>query len=154
MRLDQFAEATEMLEAYKQIFIQDVTAAWDSYVQRTVETVQMEAELHRQVVEDTINYLWNRSAFPGQSLDDVYPRPQVAFAAKNTKAVTKHTFNFSRRDAGIIAIAVLGFASLLCIFNQKEKSTKVHTHEEQVDDKKPRKSKVNIFKKKTGEPLL
>jgi len=47
VRLDQLDEANRMLEAYKNIFMTAVTKAWDDYVNRTVETVQMEAELHR-----------------------------------------------------------------------------------------------------------
>ena len=39
VRLDQYAEATAMLEAYKHQFIEAVQAAWDTYVQNTVETV-------------------------------------------------------------------------------------------------------------------
>ena len=77
-----------MLEAYKQQFITSINAAWNTYVQNTMETVEMEATLHREVVNDAINYLWDRSAFPGASLDDVYPRPQVAFIAMN-KPLTK-----------------------------------------------------------------
>ena len=168
IRLDQLDEANRMLEAYKQIFIEAVAAAWDNYVARTVETVRMEADLHRQVVEDTINYLWDGSAFPGASLDDVYPRPQVAFAARN-KAVSRTQVNFNYRDGTIVAIAVFGFVGMLMAYKQKEKSAKVIFQEEPVelDVKKARKSKVNIFKKKTekektaeeerknlGEPLL
>ena len=63
-----------MLEAYKRNFITAVNEAWDTYVDNTIVTVAQEAELHRNVIDDTINYLWDRSAFPGQSLDDVYPR--------------------------------------------------------------------------------
>merc|ERR1711933_507875 len=85
--LDELA----MLEAYKEQFIEAVNQAWDDYVARTQVTVQMEMDLNRQVIEDTINYLWDRSAYPGQSLDDVYPRPdvvmpEVSFAAKNSKS--------------------------------------------------------------------
>ena len=47
VRLDQLDEANRMLEAYKTLFMQAVTKAWDDYVNRTVETVAMEAELHR-----------------------------------------------------------------------------------------------------------
>ena len=77
LRLNQYDEAVQMLEAYKQIFINDVNTAWDNYINNTIETVQMEADIHREVIDDTINYLWDRSAFPGQSLDDVFPRPSV-----------------------------------------------------------------------------
>ena len=77
LRLNQYDEAVQMLEAYKQIFISDVNTAWDNYINNTIETVQMEADIHREVIDDTINYLWDRSAFPGQSLDDVFPRPSV-----------------------------------------------------------------------------
>ena len=42
-------------------------------------------------MDDTIDYLWDRSAYPGPSLDDVYPRPSVAFAAKNAKKINKGT---------------------------------------------------------------
>jgi len=91
VRLDQYAETVAMLEAYKAQFIEAVEQAWDDYVARTQVTVQMEMDLNRQVIEDTINYLWDRSAYPGQSLDDVYPRPdvvmpEVSFAAKNGKS--------------------------------------------------------------------
>lgn len=101
-----------MLEAYKELFIVDVTTAWENYVQNTIVTVEMEAEIHREVVGDVINYLWDRSAFPGPSLDDVYPRPEVAFAAKN-KPSTASTSMFSRRDFVFIGITVLGLAYLL-----------------------------------------
>jgi len=74
-----------MLEAYKQIFINDVTASWENYVERTTETLTMETDLHREVVNDTINYLWDRSAYPMGTLDSVYPRPEVAFAARNER---------------------------------------------------------------------
>jgi hypothetical protein len=73
----------------------------------------MEAELHRAVVDDTINYLWDRSAFPGQSLDDVYPRTSVkdvalAFKGKNgpTTASTSNSWY-----AGAAA-ATLAFSSI------------------------------------------
>ena len=151
VRLDQLDEANRMLEAFKQIFIQDVTNAWNNYVDRTVVTVQQEAELHRKVVEDSINYLWDGSAFPGQSLDDIYPRPAVAFAARN-KVVSKSEIDFNRRDATIFVVAALSFAAMLTFYKQKEKSAaKVLFQEEPVelDVKKARKSKVNIFKKKT-----
>jgi len=36
-----------MLEAYKANFIVDVEQAWESYVERTQETVQMEMDLNR-----------------------------------------------------------------------------------------------------------
>lgn len=39
-----------MLEAYKAEFIAAVTVAWDSYVERTTETVRMETDLHREIV--------------------------------------------------------------------------------------------------------
>ena len=77
-----------MLEAYKNQFIDSVSTAWKTYIENTIVTVEMEASLHREVVNDAIDYLWDRSAFPGASLDDIYPRPQVAFAARN-KPVTK-----------------------------------------------------------------
>ena len=130
----------------------------------------MEADLHRQVVQDSIDYLWNRSAFPGQSLDDVYARPTVAFAARNNAlSHKKWCCEFTRRDAAVVTIAIFGFASMFLVYKQKEKSAKVLFQEETVelDVKKARKSKVNIFKKKTdkekaaeeerknlGEPLL
>lgn len=105
VRLDQYAEAVEMLEAYKQNFIDAVNLAWDSYVERTVETVIMETDLHREVVQDTINYLWDRSAFPGPSLDDVYPRPSVAFAAKNGKTQTDYSSYYTGAAVATLAIS-------------------------------------------------
>ena len=114
VRLDQLDEANRMLEAYKNIFIEAVAKAWSDYVDRTVVTVQMEAELHRQVIDDTINYLWDRSAFPGQSLDDVYPRTSVkdsalAFKAKNGPTSATSTSNGWYAGA---AAATLAFSSI------------------------------------------
>lgn len=125
IRLDQYAEATAMLEAYKQIFINDVTQSWEDYMTRTLDTVAMEMDVHRDVVGDTIDYLWDRSAFPGASLDEVYPRPTVAFAARNKSVQPQTGLTFDARDAYIGAIAVVGFISLLAIFKHKEKSAKV-----------------------------
>merc|ERR1712203_14716 len=130
LRLNQYDETVQMLEAYKQI-----------YINNTIETVQMEAGIHREVINDTINYLWDRSAFPGQSLDDVYPRPSVSFAAKNKKA---EKTGFSSNDAGIAGIACVGFLALLYTFNQKQ-SNKVETVEEEQFER------VNIFKQKSPE---
>ena len=141
LRLNQYDETVQMLEAYKQIFINDVNTAWDNYINNTIETVQWEASIHREVINDTINYLWDRSAFPGQSLDDVYPRPSVSFAAKNKKA---EKTGFSSNDAGIAGIAGVGFLALLYTFNQKQ-SSKVETVEEEQFER------VNIFKQKTPE---
>ena len=39
LRLNQYDEAVQMLEAYKQIFINDVNTAWDNYINNTIETV-------------------------------------------------------------------------------------------------------------------
>jgi len=65
------------------------------------------------VIEDTINYLWDRSAYPGQSIDSVYPRPSVvmppvSFAAKNTK---KHETSYSGYYTGAAA-ATLAVSSI------------------------------------------
>lgn len=73
----------------------------------------METDLHRQVVEDTINYLWDRSAYPGQSLDDVYPRPsvvmpEVSFAAKNNTTKTASSSGYYAAGAA----ATLAFSSI------------------------------------------
>jgi len=154
LRLDQYDEAVQMLEAYKQIFINDVNTAWDNYINNTIETVQWEASIHREVIDDTINYLWDRSAFPGQSLDDVYPRPSVSFAAKNKKV---ESTGFAYNDAGITGIAAIGFLALLWTFNQKQTS-KI---EAEPTEQSPR---VNIFKQnkeqrveegeKLAQPLL
>merc|ERR1712010_406193 len=99
-----------MLEAYKQIFINDVNSAWDNYINNTIETVQMEAGIHREVINDTINYLWDRSAFPGQSLDDVYPRPQVAFAARNHRA-EKSDYSGYYTGAAVATLAISSLAA-------------------------------------------
>ena len=78
-----------------------------------MDTVTQEAELHRQVIDDTINYLWNRSAFPGQSLDDVFPRTQVAESALAFKAKneTVKTSSYSGYYTGAAA-ATLAFSSI------------------------------------------
>lgn len=110
VRLDQYQETTEMLEAYKQIFINSVNAAWDKYVAATVDTVIMETDLHREVIQDTINYLWDRSAFPGPRLDDVYPRPSVAFAAKNAKHQKSDYSNYYT-GAGVATLAIASVAA-------------------------------------------
>lgn len=110
VRLDQYAEACEMLEAYKKIFIDAVNDAWDKYVAATVDTVIMETDLHREVVQDTINYLWDRSAFPGPSLDDVFPRPSVAFAAKNAKTQKSDYSNYYT-GAGVATLAIASVAA-------------------------------------------
>ena len=47
VRLDQYSATVAQLEAYKANFIVDVEQAWDSYVERTQETVQMEMDLNR-----------------------------------------------------------------------------------------------------------
>lgn len=67
------------------------------------------------MVEDTINYLWDRSAYPGTSLDDVYPRPlpvdipaEISFAAKNGKTQSS---SYSGYYAGAAA-ATLAFSSI------------------------------------------
>lgn len=110
VRLDQYAETVAMLEAYKQQFITAVNLAWDQYVERTQVTVQMEMDLNRQVIEDTINYLWDRSAYPGVSLDDVYPRPSVvmptvSFAAKNGKKGQSYSGYYTGAAAATLAIS-------------------------------------------------
>ena len=153
IRLDQYAETTAMLEAYKQEFIVSVTEAWERYVEATAETVQMEAQLHREVVEDTINYLWDGSAYPGANLDDVYPRPQVMFAAKNQRLARTPTM-FSTRNAAVTAVAILGFAALFCAFKRQENAKKALMLDEPVelDSRKEGKSKrMNIFKRKKTE---
>jgi hypothetical protein len=66
------------------------------------------------VIEDTINYLWDRSAYPGQSIDSVYPRPsvvmpEVSFAAKNAK---KHQTSYSGYYTGAAA-ATLAISSVV-----------------------------------------
>lgn len=76
-------------------------------------TVAMEAELHREVINDTINYLWDRSAFPGPSLDEIYPRTNVqqsalAFKARNGNAETS---SYSGYYAGAAA-ATFAFSSI------------------------------------------
>lgn len=87
IRFNQWDEATRMMETYERQFYTDLDAAWNGYVEDTLDTVKMEMDVHRAVVSDTIDYLWDRSAYPGPSLDDVYPRPSVAFAAKNAKRI-------------------------------------------------------------------
>lgn len=106
-----------MLEAYKAQFITSVELAWDNYVERTQVTVQMEMDLNRQVIEDTINYLWDRSAYPGESLDAVYPRPsvvmpQVQFAAKNSKANTSYSGYYTAGAAATLALSSIAAYNL------------------------------------------
>ena len=73
----------------------------------------METDLHREVVGDTINYLWDRSAFPGPGLDEVYPRPSVAFAAKNgTKAKTDYSGYYTGAAAATLAISSIAAYNL------------------------------------------
>jgi len=75
----------------------------------------MEAELHRNVIDDTINYLWDRSAFPGQSLDDVYPRTSVQDSALAFKAKNGPTTASSSSSTGWYAgaaAATLAFSSI------------------------------------------
>jgi len=40
IRFDQWNEATEMMEAYEAKFVEDLDAAWNGYVDDTLETVQ------------------------------------------------------------------------------------------------------------------
>ena len=59
-------------------------------------------------MSDTIDYLWDRSAYPGPSLDDVYPRPSVAFAAKNAKKINNtkdYTGYYAGAAAGTLALS-------------------------------------------------
>jgi hypothetical protein len=117
IRFNQWEEATRMMETYEAQFYTDLDAAWNGYVDDTLETVQMEMAVHREVVGDTIDYLWDRSAYPGPSLDEVYPRPSVAFAAKNAKRITPKT-----DTAGIyagIAAGSLAIASVLAHYITK-----------------------------------
>ena len=111
IRFNQWDEATRMMETYERQFYTDLDDAWNGYVEDTLETVEMEMNVHRKVVGDTIDYLWDRSAYPGPTLDEVYPRPSVAFAAKNSKRVSSKT-QFNGYYAGIAA-ASLGVASIL-----------------------------------------
>ena len=115
-----------MMEAYETKFFEDVDAAWNGYVEDTMETVQMEAAIHRQVVGDTIDYLWDRSAYPGPSLDDVYPRPSVAFAAKNAKKINKGT-DYSEYYAPFAA-GTLTISSMVAYYISKS-STKIQSVE-------------------------
>lgn len=135
VRLDQYAEACAHLEAYKNQFITDVTSAWDNYVLNTIETVEMEATLHREVVEDTINYLWDRSAFPGPSLDDVYPRPEVSFAAKN-RSLSKGNSRFNYRTIAWVVFVVfdiVAVATMIWYFKNQKSAPKVVFEEEPIE---------------------
>lgn len=106
-----------MMETYERQFYTDLDEAWNGYVEDTLETVEMEMSVHRKIVGDTIDYLWDRSAYPGPSLDEVYPRPSIAFAAKNAKRVSPQA-DYSGFYAGI-AVASLGAASILAHFVTK-----------------------------------
>ena len=69
------------------------------------------------MIEDTINYLWDRSAYPGQSIDSVYPRPsvvmpEVSFAAKNAQNAKKHQTSYSGYYTGAAA-ATLAISSVV-----------------------------------------
>lgn len=102
------------MEAYEQQFYNDLEAAWNQYVEDTRETVQEEGALHRETVENVVDYLWDNSAFPGTSLDDVYPRPSVAFAARNTRTTqTSNKSDVTKYFAGaaIATLAVSSFAA-------------------------------------------
>jgi len=58
--------------------------------------------------------LWDRSAFPGPSLDDVYPRTQVAneaLAFKGKNGPTQTSSSYSGYYAGAAA-ATLAFSSI------------------------------------------
>lgn len=107
-----------MMEAYEKKFYEDLDEAWNGYVEDTMETVQMEAAIHRQVVGDTIDYLWDRSAYPGPSLDDVYPRPSVAFAAKNAKKTINKGTDYTAYYAGAAA-GTLTISSMAAYFLSK-----------------------------------
>ena len=73
-------------------------------------------------VETTVNYLWDGSAYPGASLDDVYPRPSVSFAAKNQKSVQAAPQDNTKYYAGGIAagLAFTGMAIFGLKKSQKE----------------------------------
>ena len=113
IRFDQWNETTAIMEAYEQQFYNDLEAAWNQYVEDTRETVQAEAALHRQTVEHVVDYLWDNSAFPGTSLDDVYPRPSVSFAARDTSTTqaSNNKADVSGYFAGA-AVATLAFSGL------------------------------------------
>jgi len=113
IRFDQWDDATAMMEAYETIFYNDLDNAWNQYVEDTAVTVVMEADLHREVIQDTVDYLWEGSAFPGASLDDVYPRPTVAFAAKNAKKPINNQSDYKQYYASAAAgtLAISGFVA-------------------------------------------
>ena len=121
IRYDQWEEATEMMEAYERNFYAALDQAWNEYVDDTMETVQQEAALHREVVQATVDYLWDGSAYPGASLDDVYPRPSVQFAAKNVKMQAAPQDNTKMYAGGIAAgLAFTGMALFGLKKSQKE----------------------------------
>ena len=82
----------------------------------------MEAALHREVVQTTVDYLWDGSAYPGASLDDVYPRPTVSFAAKN-KSVQAAPQDNTKYYAGAAA-AALAFSGM-AIFGLKKSQKEI-----------------------------
>ena len=69
------------------------------------------------MIEDTINYLWDRSAYPGETLDAVYPRPsvimpQVSFAAKNGKTSQSYSGYYTGAAAATLAISSIAAYNL------------------------------------------
>lgn len=80
------------------------------------------------MIEDTINYLWDRSAYPGESLDAVYPRPsvimpEVSFAAKNSKkSQSSYSGYYTGAAAATLAISSIAAYNLGRV-NQSAKST-------------------------------
>ena len=152
-----------MLEAYKHQFIDAVNAAWENYIQNTIVTVEMEAAQHREVVGDAIDYLWDRSAFPSASLDDVYPRPAVSFAAKNKPLANIKTYSYFEQVARIAAIAFFVYALVtgftIWYFKNRKTEPMVEYQEEKIEVLVYNaRKKVNIFKrnneKKQEETLL
>lgn len=121
IRYDQWEEATEMMAAYERNFYAALDQAWNEYVDDTMQTVQQEAAVHREVVQATVDYLWDGSAYPGASLDDVYPRPSVQFAAKNIKMQAAPEDNTKLYAGGIAAgLAFTGMALFGLKRSQKE----------------------------------
>ena len=123
IRFDQWEETTAIMEAYEKEFYDELDAAWSDYVEDTTATVEMEAALHREVVNETIDYLWDRSAYPVPSLDDVYPRPSVAFAAKNARKINANPTTSPNQYYAAAAVGTLALSSVLA-YSISKSSTK------------------------------